>query len=202
MTKLRVWEMEEYSRILLLDGDMLLQTALDSVFDDPGAQLMRTKPDVGRLADEPELPSEYLLGGLGEVEDDKHSYPPKQWYTGWRSDVKAPGFFNAGFFLLKPDKKLFKYFLALLDLVDRFDPIYPEQNLLNYAFRWNGAMPWSEIAYTWNIRWATEADLKGGVASLHEKWWQEPRSRSSKVKEFFLSKRWQMEGYYKARDTV
>ncbi|KAI9157886.1 hypothetical protein HJFPF1_05870 [Paramyrothecium foliicola] len=202
MAKLRVWEMEEYSRILMLDGDMLLQAPLDGVFDDPGAVLLRTKPDIGRKDDEPELPQEYLLASLGEVDTDDHSWPPKQWEHGWRSDVKEPGFFNAGFFILKPDKKMLQYFVALLDLKGRFDPKYPEQNLLNYAYRWDGAMPWREIDYTWNIRWATEDDLDGGAVSLHEKWWENPRSGSSRVKDFLLSKRWAMEEYYKIHDLI
>ncbi|KEY66388.1 hypothetical protein S7711_05821 [Stachybotrys chartarum IBT 7711] len=192
MGKLRAWEMEEYSRVVLLDGDMILQSPLDDIFDDPGVQLMRTKPDVGRLPDEPELPDEYVLGTYMEIGGVRHSWPPKEW-------EHNPRYFNAGFFVLKPDRKMFEYFLGLLDLNSRFDPTYPEQNLLNYAFRWDGAMPWKEIDDVWNIRFATEKDLDGGVVSIHGKWWH-PRSGGNQLRDLMLSKRWQMHGYYMGRE--
>jgi hypothetical protein len=43
MTKLRVWEMTQYSRILVMDGDSMLIHPLDGVFNDPGAKLQTTK---------------------------------------------------------------------------------------------------------------------------------------------------------------
>jgi alpha-N-acetylglucosamine transferase len=189
MGKLRAWEMEEYSRVVMLDGDMLLQSPLDGVFHDPDAILMQTKPgDSLRKDDEPDLPEEYLLCSFMEIQGKQHDWPP--------SDRRRfPGYFNAGFFMLKPSKKLFNYFAGLLDIENRFDPAFMEQNLLNYAHRWQGAMPWKEINGKWNTKFTTEADMDGGVVSMHEKFWK-LRSGGQKLMRFADSKRWQAEGYW------
>ena len=192
MTKLRVWEMEEYSRILFLDDDTLLQSPLDGIFDDPGARVMATKTDKGHVSDEHELPTEYLMSSWVEIGSPHHSWPP--------TERTRPGYFNGGFFMLKPDKKLFDYFVSLLDTPYSFDPQYMEQNLLNHAFRWDGPMPWQEINYKWNIKFTTDADFDGGVVSMHEKYWHTRGGK--KVKEHAIRKLGEMDCYYSARDKL
>lgn len=191
MGKLRAWEFEEYSRILMLDGDMILQSPLDPIFHDPGAVLMKTKSDVGHKDDEPDLPDEYLLCSFMEISSTAHEWPPSD-------KGRFPGYFNGGFFMLKPNKKIFNYFVGLLDLPHRFNPEFMEQNLLNYAHRWEGAMPWKEINGKWNTKFTSEKDLEGGVVSMHEKFWK-LRSGGKKLMQFVLSKRWQAEGYWLAQ---
>ncbi|KAF2004412.1 glycosyltransferase family 8 protein [Amniculicola lignicola CBS 123094] len=195
MSKLRAWQLTEYSRILMLDGDMILQHNLDGIFDDPAAEVRKTKKDIDYPNDENELPEEYLLASIGEVAGADHDFPPD-----WDHGLKKFGYFCAGFFMLKPSEKIFDYYAGLLDIPDRFDPKYMEQNLLNYAHRWAGPMPWKELAYTWNIRSVNDNDLDKGVVSMHEKWWEDPLSGSDRVKDIFKSMRWQMEGFYQAQD--
>ncbi|KAH7305470.1 nucleotide-diphospho-sugar transferase [Stachybotrys elegans] len=195
MSKLRAWEMVEYSRVLMLDGDTLLQSSLDDVFQDPGAQVMKTKPNFGQMSDEPELPEEYLLSSYQEMASTRHTWPPGDF------DDCNHGYFNGGFFMLKPDKKMFDYYVGLLDIPYRFSPKYMEQNLLNYAHRWDGPMPWREVANTWNTKYTSDTDLAGGVVSMHEKFWKQ-RSGGNKLREFLLSKRQQMIGYYQAYDEL
>jgi alpha-N-acetylglucosamine transferase len=77
--------------------------------------------------------------------------------------------FCAGFFLLKPLEQIFDYFNALLDIPNSFDSKYMEQNLLNYAHRRDGTMPYKKIPTTWNIRAVNDNDFEKGVASMHEK---------------------------------
>ncbi|KAK0391526.1 hypothetical protein NLU13_1026 [Sarocladium strictum] len=191
MGKLRAWEMVEYSRILMLDGDMLLQSPLDPIFNDPNATVMLTKSDRGHKDDEPDLPDDYLLCSFMEISRASHDWPPSD-----RS--RFPGYFNAGFFMLKPSKKMFDYYMGLLDMPGRFSPEYPEQNLLNYAHRWEGAMPWREISGRWNTKFTSEDDLRGGVVSMHEKFWK-LRSGGTELMRFVDSKRWQAEGYWLAQ---
>lgn len=190
MGKLRAWEIEEYSRVLMLDGDMLLQSPLDDIFHDPDAKVMNTT-DIGRKDDEPELPDEYLLCSFMEIEGIHHDWPPSD-------RNRFPGYFNAGFFMLKPNKKLFNYYVGLLDLKNRFSPNFMEQNLLNYAHRWEGPMPWKEINGKWNVKFTSDSDLEGGVVSMHEKFWK-LRSGGRKLRDFISSKRWQAEGYWLAQ---
>jgi alpha-N-acetylglucosamine transferase len=70
MSKLRVWQLTEYSRILTLDG---LQNPLDGIFNEPGAQIVKTLVNITGKDHEPDLPTDYLLASFGEVADEKHN---------------------------------------------------------------------------------------------------------------------------------
>jgi len=162
MVKLRLFQLHEYDRILFLDSDTFLLGPLDGVFDDLAARPRETL-DVAKIEpDEAPLPSTYLFSTLPEVLHKVHSYPP----------VTKP-YFNAGFFLLSPSTELFNYYVSLLNLPGRFDSTYPEQNLLNYAHRENGNMPWGSLGYWWNICLPNMKDVEAGVVSVHSKLWTE-----------------------------
>jgi len=200
MTKMRVWEMTQYSRILMLDGDVMLRSSLDGVFDDPGAQIMRTKsgPSVNYkpLKGEAALPETYLLASLSEPWDSSHDFPPME-----GTGIKVVGYMNAGFFMLAPSLDAFKYYVSLLDIPDSFDPRYPEQNLMNKAHEWSGPMPWREMDYKWNIRYPNENDFAHGLVSVHEKWWKWPYLHDNQpVKDWLYSRRYEMKGWYDAKE--
>lgn len=189
MTKLRVWEMTQYDRIVVMDGDSMLLKNLDPVFDDPAAQLLATKP-----SNDTDLPSTYLLASNSEVWDSSHTFPPTH-----GTGLKGPGNMNAGFFILAPSLPVFEYYKTLLNTPGSFDPRYPEQNLINHAHRWDGPMPWREIAYTWNIRCPNDNDIAKGLVSVHEKWWKQPYIyENAKTKQWLQSRRWEMKGWYDA----
>jgi alpha-N-acetylglucosamine transferase len=200
MTKMRVWEMTQYSRILMLDGDTMLRSSLDGVFDDPGAQILRTKDtrslNYTALPGEAPLPETYLLSSLSEVWDSSHTFPP-----GEGTGLKTIGYMNAGFFIMAPSLPAFEYYKSLMDIENSFKPEYPEQNLMNFAHRWDGPMPWREVAYTWNVRCPTENDFDKGLVSMHEKWWKQPYLyENKKVKDWLLTRRYEMKGWYDAYD--
>lgn len=162
MIKLRLFELLEYDRILFLDADTFLFKPLDGVFDDLAATPQNTLQNTQIESDEAPLPSSYLFSTLPEVLNIVHSYPP----------LTKP-YFNAGFFMLAPSTQLSEYYISLLNLSGRFDSRYPEQNLLNYAHRDNGNMPWRRLGYWWNINLPTLKDVKEGVVSVHAKLWTE-----------------------------
>jgi alpha-N-acetylglucosamine transferase len=198
MTKLRVWEMTQYSRILVMDGDSMLVRPLDGVFNDPAAQIQTTKQfdNYTALEGEAPLPSKYLLASLSEVWDSTHEFPPTH-----GTGLKQEGFLNAGFFLLAPSIAAFNHYSSFLEIPNSFDPKYPEQNLMNQIHTWNGPMPWKELSYTWNIRCPSDIDIEKGLVSLHEKWWTQPYIyNNEKTKAWLLSRRWEMKGWYNAYD--
>lgn len=80
-------------------------------------------------------------------------------------------YLNAGFFVIRPSKDLFAYYESLLRVDGKFDPTFPEQNLLNYAHRRDGPMPWAPLGWRWNMNWPTMADFEGGARSFHAKYW-------------------------------
>jgi alpha-N-acetylglucosamine transferase len=193
MTKMRVWEMTQYDRILMLDGDSMLVKSLDGVFDDPAAQVLQTKP-----SNDTTLPSTYLVASNSEVWDSTHTFPPTH-----GTGLKRPGVMNAGFFILAPSLPAFELYKTLIDTPHSFDPKYPEQNLINYVHRWDGPMPWQELAYTWNIRCPNDHDIANGLVSVHEKWWTQPFIyENEKTKQWLLTRRWEMKGWYDALDEM
>ena len=195
LAKLRAWELTDYSRILFLDGDMILTGPLDDVFDVPAASPAHTVHDesIKIRDDESPSPETYVLASMPEV-NPIHAPNP----TADNGDFKDPNYFNAGFFLFSPSRKLFEHYKSVMNIPHRFDPRYPEQNLLNYVHRRNGSMPWQELGAQWNIRFPSLDDLATGVQSLHDKWWHP--HMDVRLNEFYQEVRWRMEGFYEAWD--
>jgi alpha-N-acetylglucosamine transferase len=160
MTKLRLFEMEEFDRILFLDADTFLLKSLDGVFKERVSRPRSTLHKTKFKADEGALPNEYVFATASEVTHVIHDYPPV-----------PMSYFNAGFFLLAPSKELLQYYKSLFHLKGRFDTTYPEQNLLNYAHRQDGNMPWGRLHPSWNIVLPNMNDVRAGVASVHSKLW-------------------------------
>jgi hypothetical protein len=75
---------------------------------------------------------------------------------------------------------------------------FPDQNLLNYAHRLEGPMPWQKLHFSWHLNWPNDNDLDGGMAALHAKWWKGDFVSPS-VKEYALCRRCEMEGYWMGR---
>jgi alpha-N-acetylglucosamine transferase len=193
MTKLRAWELVQYDKVLFLDGDFILNRCMDGVFDDRAATPTTLQTGSILPPDEGELPDTYILATVAEA-NPIHAYPP----TAENHDYKDPNYFNAGFFIFSPNPKLFEHFKKILSIEGRFDPKYMEQNLLNYAFRRAGQMPWTEIEYQWHIRFPSIKDKEAGVASMHDKWWSAHMDK--KLQPYYTSVRWKMEGFYEARN--
>ncbi|KAF3921283.1 hypothetical protein ABW21_db0207195 [Orbilia brochopaga] len=166
-TKLRLFELVEYERIVFIDADTLLTRNLDGIFEDPAVK----------------NPSETLLGSRkGEVKYDESPLPQKYVFAtrpdnalnGERSHPFPPiegDIFSAGFWVAAPSFVMFDYYYSVINHWRRFDPHTMEQSLLNYAHRVDGPMPWGRLANNWSATWPNHDDLKGGVASLHEKFW-------------------------------
>ncbi|KAF2252809.1 glycosyltransferase family 8 protein, partial [Trematosphaeria pertusa] len=195
MVKLRLWELTQFDRIAMLDGDTVLTEPIDGIFDDP-AVTMQTTLDLADAIkdDEQPLPEKYAFAGIPEMSHE-HGYPP----TDEHHDFMNINYFNGGFFVFQPSLEAFNYYTSLLQIPGRFDPSMMEQNLLNYAHRRDGNMPWQQLGNTWNIHYPTVADLDGGVKSLHEKWWT---PEHADLKPYLESWRWQMKGYFEARDKL
>lgn len=193
MTKLRLWELTQFDRICFLDGDTQLISPLDGIFSDPAVAEQYTGNKTAKVKDdEAKMPSTFVFAGVPEMLQ-KHTYPP----TEENHSFPNYGYLNAGFFVLQPSTALLEYYKSLINIPDRFNSEMPEQNLLNYAHRPDGNMPWKHLANTWNIHYPTMADVEGGVASIHEKWWSPDPSLSG----LMWAWRWRMEGFYE-RDSA
>jgi alpha-N-acetylglucosamine transferase len=195
LTKLRFWEFEEYDRICIIDGDGALTRPLDGVFDDPAVALQTTRQNkkLGVFKeDEGPIPPQYAFAAPPETAP-RHKWPP----TPENGAFARVNYLNAGFMVLRPDKRLFNHYMRILSIPNRFDPQFPEQNLLNYAHRKDGNMPWMRVQNTWNVNFPTIADIKGGVALIHEKYWAPTHKE---VGDYLKAWRYLMEGYFAAKD--
>jgi alpha-N-acetylglucosamine transferase len=219
MTKLRLWEMTQYDRICLLDGDMVLMDNIDGVFDDPAVKTRASLNKTDAIkADEAPQPSEYAFASTAEpstflfphtqrlnqvcktltsmYSEYDHDFPPSvekhQYQFG-------PNYLNSGFIVLQPSADMFAYYVSLLDKSDgRWGEGLPEQNLLNWAHRRpKGNMPWQTLDKMWNIHFPTVQDMEAGVKSLHEKFWN-PEHKD--LRPYLEKWKWRMLQFFEERE--
>jgi alpha-N-acetylglucosamine transferase len=133
-TKLRLFELTQYDRILYMDTDMLLTRPLDAIFDEPEvAKPYWTKNDSQAIQQrEALMPQQYVLAGVTDNEGPGNTHS---------ATVKPGSRLNGGFFVLQPSRTLFEYYESLLETEGRFDSSFMEMALLNYAHRHDGPMP-------------------------------------------------------------
>lgn len=188
-TKLRLWTLTQYERILYLDADMLLMKSLDDIWDEPVAnQISQTLPsDIGSSHDDP-LPENYTMVGVSDTGAAIHPFPPL-----------ATQMLNGGFFLLRPSLRLYQYYVKLLNTPDSFDSGLMEQSLLNLAHSNKSRMPWVPFPPgKWNVNWPSWRDVEGGAATLHDKFWS-PKNVNwidRRLVEMWWRRQGEMEGYW------
>lgn len=191
-TKLRIFEMVEYERILFIDSDTLITRPIDGIFSSPLIQHPSiTLSNLTRQIknDEALLPAHYLFAARPDnalAGERDHTYPPNS----SRTDV------SAGFWLAAPSHAMFTYLMSVMQHWKRFDPFTMEQSLLNYAFRRKGPMPWGELDPIWSATWPNQADWEAGVVSLHEKWWI---VGPEDLREKWRAAKGEMEAYFEKR---
>ncbi|KAL3425302.1 glycosyl transferase family 8 [Phlyctema vagabunda] len=191
LTKLRLFEMYQYDKVLFLDSDTLITRPMDDIFDDPAAQEQKNLGGIGKKApdDEGKQPETYIFAGNAGSGGYAHPYPPPKGNN-----------LNAGCMVFRPSKELFDYYMNLAQLKDRFPGRTPEQSLWSYAHRRDGNMPWTQLHYDWNVNWATSNDTEHGIASLHSKFWE--LDHDPKLRDYAMQIRWMMEGYWQGVEAV
>jgi alpha-N-acetylglucosamine transferase len=194
ITKLRVFDPTAvpFSTVLYLDTDIVLTRPIDSIFSDPGSK--KTSPlnlAKGNVSAQDPLPEKYTMAASPESGKLDHPYP-------YLDTEQRDSYFNSGFFMYSPSAQLFEHYMSLLKESEIWYHGFPDQDLLNYAHRLEGPMPWQKLHFSWHLNWPNDNDLNGGMAALHAKWWK-GEFVSPSVKEYALSRRWEMEGYWMGR---
>ncbi|HEV3271800.1 MAG TPA: glycosyltransferase [Candidatus Methylacidiphilales bacterium] len=165
LAKLRLWEMIEHDRIAFLDADTILLQPMSGIFDDPATADGATGEGAVRF-DEGQPPGSYVFAAITQIHFTHESWPP---------GCPNENYLNSGCFVLRPCRALFEHYLALLRTSDgRINQTFPDQNLLNYAHRRDGPMPWRALNPRWHVQYPTVEDLIAtrNVAALHDKWWK------------------------------
>lgn len=192
-SKMRVFDPNfvPYEKVLYLDTDTVLTRSMDAIFREPNTKPMQPLNETGRVKeDEGLLPVTFIFAAAGETLDTNHSYPVV--------DNDNP-YFNSGLFVYSPSHAIFNYYLRIFEHTERWFHEAPDQDLLNYAHRWDGPLPWRSLHPSWTVLWPNDNDLQGGLAALHVKWWDTNYWIRSVI-DYCLSKRWEMEGYWIGRN--
>lgn len=193
MTKLRVFQQTDYDKVLYMDADMLITRRMDAIFEDEAVKIQQTKKDKNTEEEKAPLPSSFLFAGQAQQGDRVHKYPPDP------SDQHAE-WMCTGFMVFKPSQEIFEYYTSIMERESSFSPDFPDQNLLNYAHRWDGPMPWTNVYYKWTSTYPTIKEYAMGAAALHEKYWMES-NRSEEEGQNILGDMWlkarsDMEAFY------
>jgi alpha-N-acetylglucosamine transferase len=181
--------MVQYDLIVFLDGDSVLTRCLDGLLSAPMTWLEKAKqPSLSSNGVGIPLPETYIVAGLPQLRLNHSSHPSRVPVDFWDWDN-----LNAGFMILQPPLKMFRYFERLLAVEDSFDSSIGDQSLLNFALSRGGPTPWTTVDFSWNIQWLWPEDIKTGYAVLHEKWWAPVHWET---REYLLSWYWRMMGYF------
>ncbi|KAF2099919.1 hypothetical protein NA57DRAFT_65763 [Rhizodiscina lignyota] len=189
-SKLRLFALTQYDRILFLAPQTFLTSPIEPIFTDtalhaPLVTLASERPKEVK-EDEAPLPANYLFAARSDSSSANnkdpyfHEYPPAVTST-----------FSPMALLLAPSLELYAFLLSALHsprLQSVFSSFYdekwtwplsrwrhhtgPETALLNYVFRREGTMPWTELDPRWNANWGNQKDLDKQVIGLAgEYWW-------------------------------
>jgi alpha-N-acetylglucosamine transferase len=194
--KLRLFGLTQFERILYMDNDMLVTRPLDDIWQETEiATPQKRKSAWDDAVDEMTLPENYVLAGVtdaeGPAKDFTHPAP-----------ITPSSRLNGGFWVMRPDKHLFDYYMELLENENVFNSVMMEMGLLNYAHRRKGPMPWAPLRPgKWNSNWPGLQDLESGTATLHDKFWESKNKDwiDRELVEMWWRTQGRMEGYWQKK---
>ncbi|QIX00967.1 hypothetical protein AMS68_006484 [Peltaster fructicola] len=145
-SKLYMWNMVEFSKIVYLDSDAFPLINVDDIFDQAPEQ--KCRKELLPLEDKSDTICDYIFSAAMEHEDS----------------------INAGVMVLKPDVDMYNRLIRESHNTSNFESGMMEQAFLSYAFSKNGPFPTGVLAPPWN---AMEDFPERGidVYILHSKLW-------------------------------
>uniref|UniRef100_A0A1D1ZHW0 Hexosyltransferase n=1 Tax=Anthurium amnicola TaxID=1678845 RepID=A0A1D1ZHW0_9ARAE len=143
-TKLKVWDLVEYDRIVFLDADMLIMKNIDQLMDMnlPKNFLGAVNSCTCNHRKDQNFPKDWVPSRcaytLGPIKPESEDTPPP---------IELKGYFNSGLLVLTPSKQisedLLNYFYNHPDIGSL---IFPDQDVLNEIFK----EKWIPLPYTYN----------------------------------------------------
>jgi len=172
-SKLEMFKLTEWDTLVYIDADTVLRGSMEGIFADQGATVStpRNVSDA-RIAEEPALPADYLFASVDDLTG--HGFERRSNMLTKR--LKRWRYFSGGFWMFRPSLEMYTYLTSMIPLAEgRFDPVFQEQNLLNYVFRPEGPMPWRFLDFGWNVWGPSERDWKMDIKSFHGHAWEKGR---------------------------
>jgi alpha-N-acetylglucosamine transferase len=193
-TKLRLYSLTEFTRILYMDSDMLITRPLDDIWDEEAVKFPRKTKDNSLNTDGSDLPADYVIAGVADNERPHRKRPTR---------ITPRSILNAGFLVFRPDTDLFNYYVSLLEQPKPvFDQSFMEMGLLNYAHRNDGPMPWAALPPgQYSNNWPQLVDVESGSATLHDKFWVSGNKDwiDRELVEMWWRVQGRMEGYWEGK---
>ena len=158
-TKLLMWNMTEYTRIVYIDADSMIIKPISELFDVLPA---RTLDD-----------EEWLFASVYDAT------PMKGWNRIAANlpelgpdDKWGSSEFSAGQFLLMPTRAQSDYIFSIYNNPPHGTDFTEtmEQSLLRYAYRDEGPYPWIRLSQIYNTQWPRSGDMAESKI-IHEKSW-------------------------------
>ena len=168
-SKLRLWELEQFEQVALLDADMIVLKSIDGLLDDAGS----LPPCCIRAVHEC-----FCAVKRGDEPCAHHA----------RSTPLAPhagSYFNSGLMVLRPSRLLFTHMLEALAASDLSACAFAEQDFLNTYFR--GA--WQPLPWTYNATKTLYACHRARANGCAEGMWELP---SVRILHFTMAKPWEL----------
>ncbi|KAJ5918924.1 hypothetical protein N7454_010068 [Penicillium verhagenii] len=170
-----------YEKVLYMDTDMILTHPIDKIFDDPSTAPRNVGQSFQTASGNSEsLPENFVMAASPVTADFSGS-----------TQESIP--FYSGLFIYTPSVDLFQYYLKMLG--------QSGHDLLNYAHRRGGPMPWQNMHSSWYSNWPGDNALDGKTALLNAKGqgrdgYGQSSYSDSDVRKYAQSQRWEMEGYW------
>lgn len=186
-TKLTIWNMTEYTKVLYIDADILPVRPLSDVFNTPTV--------IGKNGEPYMFAATYDSAWVRDF--GKYSRPVPELGP---DDKTSSDAFNAGMFFVHPSHRQAEYIQSIYDNpIEGVDfTIGMEQDLLRYAYRDSGDYPWVRLSQMYNTQWPRLADLEASHA-IHDKMWKDDSPVQWDLRWFWYVAWGEMMGWSNAR---
>ncbi|KAL4894272.1 glycosyl transferase family protein [Aspergillus ambiguus] len=185
-SKLVVFSLGEYERIVLLDGDMLVRRNMDELMDVPlsldggEAVFAASHACACNPMKKPHYPATWIPANCAFTT--QHATPAEAQTTGAPADAGV-GMLNSGLLVVRPSTAAWEAIQAALNTPERTDKYdFPDQELLSDVFRGR----WLALPYVYNalktMRWR----------GVHDAIWRDEEVRN--VHYIFAKKPWHEDG--------
>lgn len=170
-SKLRAWQLTEFSRVVFLDADMLVTQNMDELFKQPLA------PDALAACHACRCNPNHIDSHPADWVPENCFYSLCRGEDHLEQPDRVDNYLNSGLLVLKPDEQVFAQMLAQLAALDDLSEYrFPEQDFLNQFYR----QRWQPLPWIYNA-------LKT-LPDQHPAIWDRKRAKNL---HFILDKPWQ-----------
>jgi len=186
-TKLVLWNMTQYSKILYIDSDILPIRPLSPIFN------------MTFSIDKDGHPYLFAATYDSSVTRTFGTYRRPVPALGL-NDTQAGDSPHAGLFLIHPSERQANYLQSLYDNPPKNQDFtsFMEQSMLKYAYRNGGDYQWTRLSQMYNTQWPRLEDTNVSYA-IHDKFWRDRSPVAWNLRRFWYVAWGEMQGWSETR---